>query len=350
MASESGDHTRAPTGHGNQRCPRGSRDKKYKTTMLHVFIKKHSLVAHFFDGLDRETDIRIIRYPYDRHGRLNGLLRNIEAYLLWWLPRSWCYDEAYLAQLRDIRPDDAVLYFSMENRKTLQIIRKFVRARRQSAWFWDPIRSYRKSPLSRWAYRLWLRHSGLKAYTFDPRDAREFGIGLIEQVFRHDPVPAGAAIDRDIDLCFVGTDKGRLPDLLAWKNRFERDGLRTHFHIVADGRKAYAPQERALLTDTWIPYADNLALARRSRCLLEFLQGAQSGPTMRSLEALFFGCKLITDNVAIVDCGFYHPSRIFVIGRDRPEDLQAFLQAPFEPAGEALLARHEIRSWLRQFA
>ncbi len=71
---------------------------------------------------------------------------------------------------------------------------------------------------------------------------------------------------------------------------------------------------------------------------------------MRSIEALFFNCKLITNNVAIVDCGFYHPSRIFVVGRDRLEDLRAFLQSPVEPACKELLGKHEIRSWLRQFA
>ena len=118
--------------------------------MVYVFIKQHPLVAHFFEGLELEGGLRVIRYPFGKHGRFNSLLRSVEAYLLWWLPHSWCYDEAYLAQLRSIQPDDAVLYFSMENRKTLQIIRKFVRARKQSAWFWDPIRSYRKSPLSRW--------------------------------------------------------------------------------------------------------------------------------------------------------------------------------------------------------
>ena len=71
---------------------------------------------------------------------------------------------------------------------------------------------------------------------------------------------------------------------------------------------------------------------------------------MRSIEALFFNCKLITNNASIIDCEFYHPSRIFVIGRDRPEALQAFLQSPVEVASEELLSKHEIRSWLRKFA
>jgi len=317
--------------------------------MVYVFIKKHPLVAHFFEGLELEGGIRVISYPFARHGRLNSLLRSVEAYLLWWLPRSWCYDEAWLAQLRSIQPDDAVLYFSMENRKTLQIIRKFVRARKQSAWLWDPIRSYRKSPLSRWVYKLWLNHSGLKAYTFDPRDAREFGIELTEQVFRHDPLPADAATPKDLDLYFIGTDKGRLPELVRWKDRFEQQGLRTHFHIVADRRTTYGTQDRALVTDACIPYASNLEFVRRSRCLLELLQGTQSGPTMRSVEALFFDCKLITNNAAIVDCEFYDPSRIFVIGRDRLEDLQAFLRSPAKIACRELLCKHEIRSWIRKF-
>lgn len=317
--------------------------------MLFVFIKKHPLAVHFFEGMDLQGDIRVISYPFGRHGPLNSLLRGIEAYLLWWWPHSWCYDAAYLAQLRSIEPDDAVLYFSIENRKTLQIIRKFIRARKQSAWLWDPVSSYRKGALSRWVYKLWLRRASLQAYTFDPLDARAYGLELTEQVFRHDPQP-DAPVGRDIDLYFIGSDKNRLPELVRWKQLFEGQGLRTHFHVVADSRKSYGPQDRAMVTDTWMPYASNLELVRRSRCLLEVLQGTQSGPTMRSIEALFFNCKLITNNAAIVDCEFYHPSRIFVIGRDRLEDLQAFLQSPVEAAGEELLSKHEIRSWLRKFA
>jgi hypothetical protein len=74
----------------------------------------------------------------------------------------------------------------------------------------------------------------------------------------------------------------------------------------------------------------------------------QSGPTMRSIEALFFGSKLITNNASIVDCEFYHLSRIFVIGRDRPEHLQAFLKTLVEPASKELLDKHELRTWLNQ--
>jgi hypothetical protein len=189
-------------------------------------------------------------------------------------------------------------------------------------------------------YSFWLHDRGDNYL-----DARR--IELAEQVFRHDPMPADIA--RDIDLYFIGSDKDRLVELVRWNHLFEREGLRTHFHIVADKRRTYTPQEITLVTNAWMPYASNLELVRRSKCLLELLQGTQSGPTMRSIEALFFDCKLITNNASIVDCEFYHASRIFVIGRDRPEDLQAFLQSPVKAAGEELLRKHEIRSWLRKF-
>jgi len=317
--------------------------------MLHVFIKQHALVQHFFDGLGAEDGVHVVTYPYYKHGRLKSLLRSIEAWPLWWLPHSWFLDADYQAQLRAIRPEDSVLYFSMENRKTLQLIRKFVRARKQNAWFWDPIRSYRKSALSRFAYKQWLKRSGLKAWTFDPRDAREFDIGLIEQVFRHDPAADGTPDAKDIDLYFIGTDKGRMDELMRWKDLFERDGRSTHFHIIGDPKKVYSPELQALVTDAWIPYAANTALARHAKVILELLQGTQSGPTMRAIEALFFGSKLITDNLSIVDCEFYDPSRVFVIGRDRAENLQQFLDTPAVPASAALLRKHEIRTWLDQF-
>jgi len=38
-----------------------------------------------------------------------------------------------------------------------------------------------------------------------------------------------------------------------------------------------------------------------------------------------------------------------VIGRDRLEDLQAFLRSPAKIACRELLCKHEIRSWIRKF-
>ena len=315
--------------------------------MLYVLVPRYALTDYIFEGLDQEPGIRIIDHPHGKRGQLKSLQRIVEAYLLWWLPHSWCYDAAHLETLRQIGPEDAVLFFAIENRKDLQITRKFIRARQQSIWLWNPIRSYRNSWPSRWFYKWCLQRAGVRACTFDPEDARQNKLELVPQVFRR---PSDEVTPTDIDVYFVGIDKGRLAELKQWRERFEQQGLRSHFHIVPDKRKEYAAKDLSLLTPTWMPYPENLQIVRRSRCMLELLQGTQSGPTIRCMEALFFGRKLMTNNASMTKEPFYHPSQIFIIGRDKPEDLPAFLNQPIAPARDELLNLHEIRSWLRQFA
>lgn len=88
---------------------------------------------------------------------------------------------------------------------------------------------------------------------------------------------------------------------------------------------------------------------RRSRCLLEVVQPHQSGPTVRSLEAAFFGTKLLTTRAAAVQDDLYTPGRVFVDGHDAPDSLGAFIRAPHPPIDPALLARHDVLHWHRQF-
>ena len=321
--------------------------------VTHVIGRSSELTDFLFEELQALDDVRVIPHPLPVRRPWSNVLRALEVYLFPWLPRSLYFDAAYIAQLRRIGPNDKVLFFALDNRKDLQIVRKFIAARELAVWLWNPIQSFRCNALSQGWFLRWLRNAGIRAYTFDPADARDFGIGLTPQVFRHVAPETIAAEDTSSsprsDVYFVGADKGRLSELRALESTLQHAGLSTHFHVVADKRRRYSADERAWLRTDQLRYHDNLSQVKRSRAILEILQSGQSGTTLRYVEALFLDRKLITNNRAIREAPGYDPSRFFILGEDDLAGIREFIERPPRPVCPRVLARHAIGSWLRQF-
>jgi hypothetical protein len=319
--------------------------------VMYVIIPSYPLTDFLFERMHAIEDIKLIEHPMRRR-RFGGLLRALDVYALPWWRRSFYFDKSYTEQLARIRPEDSVLFFAIENRKDLQIIRKFISARRQFVWLWNPIEVFRGDGLSQLFYRFWIRRSGMQAFTFNPADARDDGIRLINQVYRQAEL-AGASGQGDEtllhDVYFLGIDKGRLPALQALRIELERAGLTTHFRVIADKRRHYSDEDRNQLATEWLPYKENLRIVRDSRALLELLQSTQNGPTIRSMEAAFFNKKLITNNQAMRQSPLYHPSRIFILGQDDMATLGDFIGSPLEPVPGSVLQAHDIEHWIRQF-
>lgn len=320
--------------------------------ITYVLVSRSPFSDFLFEHMREIDDVRIIEHPLPHRARFSRWLRAIDVYLLPWSKFSLHFDRAYVEQLRSIRPEDCVLYFSIENRKDLQIARKFIDARRQFVWLWNPIRSSRGNALSRLWYLFWLRRSGIQPCTFEPSDARDFGMRLANQVYRHVAVPSAVSKDSKgwrSDVYFLGMDKGRLAELRFLKAELERLGLKPNFHVLPDRRRRYSDEDRACLSNDWVSYSDNLRNVWNSRAVLELMQGGQRGPTIRTMEAVFMNRKLITNNSALRQTVLYHPSRIFVLGQDDMAQISRFINSPLEPVHPSVLRDYDIEHWIRQF-
>ncbi|ODU58790.1 MAG: hypothetical protein ABT02_13380 [Comamonadaceae bacterium SCN 68-20] len=318
--------------------------------MLHVIANtRFFLTAFVMERLQGAEGVRVLPHGSHDRGLTHSLAKFAEASLPWAGLRSRAFAAGYLAQLRAIEPTDSVLVFGVENIKELRILRRHIRARRRTLFTWNPVRDYQQNPLLRLVHIRALKGLGMEVVTFDPEDAQRHGLRLVDQVYRDVSPYQEGDVAQDIDLYFVGQDKGRMPTLARLHAAARQAGLRVHFHITPDRQRAYTAQERALLTPAPLPYAENLAWVRRARCLLEVVQPHQSGPTVRSLEAAFFGKKLLTTRAAAVRDDLYTPGRVFVDGHDAPDRLGDFMQAPHPPIPPALLARHDMLHWHRQF-
>lgn len=130
------------------------------------------------------------------------------------------------------------------------------------------------------------------------------------------------------EIFYIGRDKGRLDGLLKLKEEFELLGLSANFYITAYHR--YQKYNNPIYQPL-VPYSEVLKMLGKSRAILHLVEGGQKGITIRVLESIIHGIKLITDNAYLREMEIYRPNNIFILGQDDLKKLPIFLNAPFEP-------------------
>jgi hypothetical protein len=88
------------------------------------------------------------------------------------------------------------------------------------------------------------------------------------------------------------------------------------------------------------------ALFEGADVIVEMERPVQLGLTMRSLEAVAAGRKLITTNREITQYDFYRPANIAIVDRARPAISEEFLRGSYEPVPAEIVDRYSLDRWL----
>lgn len=316
--------------------------------MLHIIANPFTLTEFLLDSLPADQRARVQRHPKRIKGVVYSVLKAADAWLPFRLPGFRPFPQPYLQALQAIPENAAVLIFGIENIKDLRILRKYLRTRRVAVFTWNPVIDYQQNHRVRQMHIRQLKGLGFGVYTFDPEDARQYGLTLTQQVYRQ--VEAHRRdVPADWDIYFLGQDKNRFDTLRALGEQWQAAGLRTCLQMVPEPGRSYPATPAVELLARSIDYEANIDAINRSRCLLEITQANQSGLTVRCLEALFFGKKLITSNPAVRDLPCYDPARFFIVGQDDAQGIRAFLDAPLPALQPELLLPHDFAHWVQQF-
>lgn len=181
-----------------------------------------------------------------------------------------------------------------------------------------------------------LRRPGWELWTFDPGDARRHGMRFVDQFFFG--LPPGVAVppECDSDISFVGRNKGRFGLLKKFERMWGTD-LRLDFRRVSHT----APVGGTVRA---VSYADYLRAGASARAMLEITARGQEGITLRTLEALAMGRKLLTTNAAIAQHPLYDPRMVRIVTAETPaSEIRAFLDAP---TATPSLTPYLFPSWL----
>jgi len=179
-----------------------------------------------------------------------------------------------------------------------------------------------------------------KVYSFDPVDCRNKGFKL-RPLFYVRNFSTASHKDKDIDVSFLGVKHSdRMERLAEIKTMCERQKLTYDIKLVTgiiDYVKSiihYKKDKWSVLYPKSVSYKDYLNTLERSRCVIDIQHPSQKGLTMRTIEALAMGCKLITTNDGVQDF------------KDIPEDMYMIWDGEIDPISFVKFVKKEINSKL----
>lgn len=140
-------------------------------------------------------------------------------------------------------------------------------------------------------------------YSFDSEDCKKYG-------FTFRPLFYAKQIDKtqvkEYDVSFIGTDHSdRLEKLRAFRLLCENNGLKCYLRLKTTGFPMmcawlnygrYKKNDLDMFTNRFMSYNETMEIISKSRTVIDFSHPAQCGLTIRTLESLAMGCKLLTSN------------------------------------------------------
>jgi glycosyltransferase involved in cell wall biosynthesis len=213
-------------------------------------------------------------------------------------------------------------------------------------YFWD---SLRNSPGS-----LALLREADCVFTFDPHDAKAHQLELLPLFFVDATKPPTSLTPSRFQMSFIGSahcDRLRViskvqrqvlgkififvyfPSKLIFYFRmfFDRS-----FRYFKKGELSLVPMSKKATEDIFTS----------STAVLDVHHLHQAGLTMRTIESLALGRKLITTNETIREYPFFDPQTIFVVDRRNPVVPESFFLESAGPDVAAKMHEYEITKWV----
>jgi hypothetical protein len=197
-----------------------------------------------------------------------------------------------------------------------------------------------------------------RPFTFDPADAATDHRLRYRPLFFLDAYANLPPAQPDIDLLFFGTAHGDRYAVLRKLSRVLPPGVRfekvLYFpsQLIYAARRVLDPRMRGARRREFIfrPLGkqDVLRLISRARAVVDIERTVQTGLTMRTMEALGAGKKLVTTNSKVVEAEFYDPDNIAVIDRKSPTLPATFFDRPYSPPPPPLLRRYSLSGWIEE--
>ena len=145
-------------------------------------------------------------------------------------------------------------------------------------------------------------------FSFDQKDCETYG--FIYHSTNYSMVPLDARESTETDAFFVGVSKGRAESLGTIYTRIKDAGGTPEFFI--SGMKNNEIRVEGIHYNQWLDYGQVLDHIRKTNCLIEVMDGDQNGVTLRTMEAVCYNKRLLTNNRSVMQSPFYESGFIKV--------------------------------------
>lgn len=191
-------------------------------------------------------------------------------------------------------------------------------------------------------------------FTFDPKDASNYDISFLPLFYNKDYLNAPDNKSFKYLLSFIGTAHSQRYSIV---NRIMRNNSNTFSFFYCPSIFVFLYKKYFKKELTGLSYSDVstssmtrseiLSFVFDSHAVVDVSHPDQVGLTMRTIEMLGAGKKLVTTNVNVKSYDFYHSNNIFVYDDDfNDETLSSFLKLPYIPISNELREKYSLRSWL----
>lgn len=182
-------------------------------------------------------------------------------------------------------------------------------------------------------------------YCFDQKYSKKHGLTFVEQFYILDQVDPIRDSKIRQDYYFIGAEKGRWKALKSLASQLEKADLSYLFHIL--GQEQPTSLEGVHFLEKALSYDEVIRQIKASKVIVELNKKGQEGLTLRALEALFYGKKLLTNNPKIKDYDFYHPDNILIWDGQSALPLLEFMAKPYVLVDAAIINHYSFSHWLK---
>lgn len=186
-------------------------------------------------------------------------------------------------------------------------------------------------------------------WTFDPGDARKYGWRLNNQFYCPIEVENRKEKVRSRKNAFCACqDKGRYKILKEIYKQLTARNIDCNFTLVKQIGNEYDENDQ-WVKENGMPYDEFLQCTIDSDIIVDLVRDGQVGITVRTLEAIFYNKKLITNNSAVKEQPLYNPRNIFIWRVDEMPKLDIFLNTPYDEVPQEIKNQYTIGKWLDTF-
>ena len=195
-----------------------------------------------------------------------------------------------------------------------------------------------------------------RVISFEPKDCKKYG-------FEFRPLFSdfsNTEIERnnEFDICFYGTMYGDRFDIVYQVRELcEKKCMRFYSFCFLRGKfmalyymvtnKGF--RKLGLKSISFKPKsASELSnIVKKSKTILDANDINQQGLTIRTLETLLSGKKMITTNSDIANYDFYNPNNILIVSRDQISIPDSFFESDYETISEEVLSKYTATGWIK---
>lgn len=195
-----------------------------------------------------------------------------------------------------------------------------------------------------------------RVLTFDKNDSESYGIDF-RPLFYSDDFAMRRSKEAKIeyDISFVGTchsDRLKIinsiqknnPELKCYFFCYLQSWFMYYYHYLREPE--YRTREKSFFQFKPLSMEKVADIMHSSRAIIDIQHPAQTGLTMRTIETLGLGKKLITTNRDIANYDFYNIANVCIIDRANPVIPEHFIDSRLDPLDQKIYEKYCLEGWI----